>query len=174
VAGLIFAAISTTNTFLTVCSHSFTTDVLVGSLANRSFADLSDRENILYVGIGRAVIIGITVIVLICGVVLMLGGLLKDPLSFFFIAYSVQFALLAPMIFAALPATRRPTPIGALTSIVTGFVTALIVGFGAWYLVQIEADPILGLPPSDWITLTPVVTLVLGSLPLLLLRRSVA
>jgi Na+/proline symporter len=173
IAGLIFAAVSTTNTFLTVCSHSFTTDVLVGSFANRSFADLSKRENILYVGIGRSVIVGITVIILIFGVVLMLGDVLKDPLSFFFIAYSVQFALLAPMVFSVLPMARRPTSTGALISIVIGFVTALLVGFGAWYLGQIGAGAVMGLPPSDWITLTPVVTLVIGSLPLLLLRREV-
>lgn len=167
-SGLVFAAVSTTNTFLNVCSHSLTTDVLVGSFSHKEMGELSEKQNRLYVGIGRAVIIAISSTLVVAFALLTESGLLKDPLSFFFITYSVQFALLAPMILSILPMRFRPTPSTALASIYIGFAVALIVGFGSWLLGRPGGPAsIFGLAPSDWGTLTPVVTVLVGFVPLL-------
>jgi Na+/proline symporter len=167
ISGLVFASISTTNTFLNVCSHSFTSDILVGSLANKSLANLQPAENSFYVRVARITIIGLVLLIFTCFVVLTTSGLLADPLSFFFIAYSVQFALLAPMIMSALPRRWRPSSTAALWSLYLGFATALVIGFGMWLLIQTGDKPILSLAPSDWLTLAPVVTIGLGFAPLL-------
>ncbi len=176
VSGLIFAAVSTTNTFLNVCSHSLTTDVLVGSFAHKEMGELTEKQNRTYIRIGRTVILGLAVLIAVVFAFFVQTGLLKDPLSFFFITYSVQFALLAPMAISVLPARLRPSAPVALTSICIGFVIALAVGFGAWMLMQDGSTPSLGLAPSDWETLTPVVTVIIGFLPLLFAvgRRLVA
>lgn len=168
VSGLVFAAVSTTNTFLNVCSHSLTTDVLVGSIAHKEMGELTDKQNRTYIRIGRAVIIAIALLISIVFSLFIRTGLLKDPLSFFFITYSVQFALLAPMALSVLPARLRPPATVAFFSICLGFVVALGVGFGAWMLMEANSPAVLGLAPSDWETLTPVVTVLVGLVPLLL------
>jgi len=168
-SSLVFAGVSTTNTFLNVCSHSLTTDILVGSLAHKEMSELTDKQNRLYVGLGRAIIIGLAAVLVVVFAIFTTLGLLKDPLSFFYITYSVQFALLAPMVLSILPKRFRPPPSAALLSIYLGFFVAITVGLGAWFLMQPGGpDMILGLKPGDWETLTPVVTLGIGLVPLLL------
>ena len=56
----------------------------------------------------------------------------------------------------------------ALVSILTGFVCALFAGFFFWHAVQQNQGPILGIAPSDCLTLTPVITFIVGLLPLLI------
>ncbi|HTD36933.1 MAG TPA: hypothetical protein VK669_05435 [Candidatus Limnocylindrales bacterium] len=166
VCGLIAAGLSTTNTFLTVSSHSLTTDVLVVSLANRRMKDLTAEESKAFVGIARAVIVGIGSFIVLIFAGLTASQLLTDPLSFFYIAYSIQFALLAPMFFTVVPRGRRPSSGAALLSLALGFAAALVIGFGSWLLLQRQASAILWIAPGDWLTLTPVMTLLLGLIPL--------
>ena len=168
--GLLAAAASTTNTFLTVSSHSLTSDVVLVSLAKRSIHGLTAEENRVFVGIGRRWIVncGMGGLIIACFAILITQGLLRDALSFFFIAYSVQFALLAPMIMTWFTKSHRPSPEAALVSILLGFIISLIAGFGFWTLVQRNAAPILAVAPSDWLTLTPVITLVAGLIPLVI------
>lgn len=166
--GLIAAAVSTTNTFLTVCSHSITSDVLVAALANRSISTLNREENAGMVSIARGVIIGMGVLVVTAFLSLTHAGLLNDPLSFFFIAYSVQFALLAPMIMSRLPRERRPSSKAAIVSIFVALIASLGGGFSSWYKMGHGGSSFLWVMPADWLTLTPVVTLIVGLLPLLI------
>ena len=118
--GLLAAAASTTNTFLTVSSHSITSDVVLVSLAKRSIHSLSEGENRAFVTIGRAISVGMGALIIACFAFLLTQGLLKDALSFFFIAYSVQFALLAPMVMTW-PAWKTPSATAALISISPAF-----------------------------------------------------
>lgn len=164
--GLIAAGLSTTNTFLTVSSHSLTTDVLLVSMSHRTLQDLDDKENRTFVGIGRAIIIGTGAVIVLTFAGLTMWGFLTDPLSFFFIAYSIQFALLAPMVMSRVKLPYRPTALAALVSIGIGLVVALSLGFGAWVAIQRSAPPALGIAPGDWLTLTPVFTFFVGLIPL--------
>jgi Na+/proline symporter len=166
--GLVAAALSTTNTFLTVCSHSITSDVLVVSLAKRSIHDLKSDEQRLFVGVARSVIVGMGALVIITYAIFIYGQFLTDALNFFFIAYSVQFALLAPMVMSALTTKLRPGAIAALTSISLGFLTSLIAGFSFWEATQQKAGPWFGIAASDWLALTPALTLLVGLVPLCL------
>jgi len=167
VTGLVFAAVSTTNTFLNVLSHSLTSDVLVGLVARRSMHSFSPDTDRFFVSIARTIIVAVVAVLIIIYAIFTQSGLLRDPLSFFFIAYSVQFALLAPMALSRLPAHRRPGIKSVILSLALGFITALTVGFGSWMLLQSEPQPILFLMPGEWLTLAPVVTLAVGILPLL-------
>ncbi len=171
IVGLVFAGVSTTNTFLNVCSHSLTTDILMSSFAHKELGELSDPQNDLYVGIGRAVIIMLSAALILIFTLLTYFGLLKDPLSFFFITYSVQFALLGPMLFSVRRPARRPSANSALVSIRTGFSLALIFGFGFWWLSQCGVETVLWVKTNDWLTLTPVLTSALGAIPLAFGRK---
>ena len=171
VSGLVFAAVSTTNTFLTVCSHSLTTDVLVGSTLNATLASLTPEQSRTFTRIAQLVIVGLVSALIVLYVVAVQNRLLTDPLNFFYICYSVQFALLAPMIVSIFSRKFRPGPGAALASIWIGFVVALALGFGSWALTQEKSPPTIGLKAGEWLSLTPVVTLMMGLLPLLLGMR---
>jgi Na+/pantothenate symporter len=167
ISGLIFAAISTTNTFLTVCSCSFTADILVGTRTNAPITKLDPIVDEFYVGVARSVIVAMVALIFACFVAFTLKGWLIDPFRFFFIAYSVQFALLPSVIMSALAPAVRPSSGAVLISLVTGFIASLFLGFGAWFLAQVRTEPILSLPPDQWLPLAPVATIILGFVPLI-------
>jgi hypothetical protein len=171
---LLAAAMSTANTFLIVCGHSFVSDLLIAVAKGSAMNQLSeDQEHAFdqdraFVAIARASIIGMGVFVIVTWLLLSSAGLLSDPLSFFFIAYSIQFALLVPMVFARLPQSLWPSPKAVFHSIWLGALAALGGGLGFWMLVQAGADPILGVGVADWLALTPVITWLVGMSALIL------
>jgi len=163
ITGLIAAAVSTTNTFLTVSSHSLTSDVLLTSFAARSIHNLNKQENQGFVRIG-----GILVVAGGAIIVLLFGGLqgqslLYDPLKFFYIAYSFQFALLAPVVMTRVSRFYRPSSAAALAGIIVGIIAAAGFGVGSWAFGRY--DPTFA--KSDWLALTPIVTFGAGLMPLL-------
>jgi hypothetical protein len=166
VSGLVFAAVSTVNTFLTVCSHSLTTDVLATLTTRREMQELSPEQDKLFVGIARIAIVTFTFALIALYGLFTFAGLFDDPLNFFFITYSVQFALLAPMVFSAIGEAHRPSAIAAFVSIAVGFVVALGYGFGCWWQVHINAPPFLVFDANTWLSLTPIATLLAGLIPL--------
>jgi Na+/proline symporter len=109
--GLAFlaAAMSTANTFLIVSGHSFVSDLLMVIAKKNTIHEIDKKNESTYISIARSVITGMGVFVILVWVVFNVTGLLNDPLSFFFIAYSIQFALLAPMVFSRLSASYHPS-----------------------------------------------------------------
>lgn len=165
ISGLIFAAISTANTFLTVCSHSLTTDVLVGSALNVPMNNLTAEQSQTLTKVARMVIVGFAALVMVFYGIAIWLDLMSDPLSFFYITYSVQFALLAPMVVSVM--AWRPSASWAVVSVWIGVITSLGLGFYSWHAMQSGVPILIGRPPVDWLTLTPVVTAVVGAIPLL-------
>lgn len=163
-AGLVMAAISTADTFLIVCSHSFVNDIMLQALNKSRFVDLKPVEDRAYVGIARSTSIAMSVAVILTWVSLVRIGILSDALSFFFIAYSVQYSLLAAVVAAAC-FPSRVSPCATFVSIALGIMTALGVGFGSWIALGNETASMLWLSPAEWLTLSPVVTVVASSLP---------
>ncbi len=168
---LLAAAMSTANTFLIVSGHSFVSDLLMTLAKRRTFHDLSASEQRWFLGVARGTIFGMTMFIIITWIVLTTLSLLTDPLSFFFIAYSIQFALLAPMVLARLPRKLWPSSGPVVISVLISVLSSLIGGFGMWILIQKGDAPILGLNPSSWLTLTPVIAVVMGGIPLFFGRR---
>ncbi|HEX8527585.1 hypothetical protein [Allosphingosinicella sp.] len=168
ITGLVFAAVATTNTFLNVLSHSLTSDVLVGILARRGLHSFSPDTDRFLVSVARVLIVSVVALLIVLFAVFSNAGLMRDPLSFFFIAYSLQFALMGPMIVSAVPKGYRPGGWSVNASLVVGFLAAIFVGFGSWAHMQRQGADILGLPPVDWLTLAPVVTVFVGLLPLII------
>jgi phage-related holin len=168
ITGLVFAAVSTTNTFLNVLSHSLTSDVIVGLIARRDLHSFSPETDRFLVSLARSIIVSVVALLVVLYAVFTQTGLLRDPLSFFYIAYSIQFALLAPMAMSAVPRSWRAGAKSVILSLALGFIAALVVGFGSWLLLQGESQPVLYLMPGDWLTLAPVVTLIIGLVPLVI------
>lgn len=165
-SGLIAAAVSTTNTFLTVSSHSFTTDILISSMTTRSIHNLDALENGAFVKFAGALVVAAAVIIVLLHAALTASGLLSDPLKFFYIAYSFQFALLAPVAMTRVPPSFRPSSIAVLLSLWLGLIAAPTIGLGSWLLSESHVVTILQLTPNDWLVLTPVITFVAGLIPL--------
>ncbi|SDD85124.1 Na+/proline symporter [Sphingomonas sp. YR710] len=167
VSGLIFAAISTANTFLNVCAHSLTSDVLLGSAIGKSISEISNERSIELARFARILIIGLVAFVIIVYAICVSFRVLTDPLSFFYITYSTQFALLSPIAMCFLPKVKRPSPLFAIASIWIGFLVSFAVGISAWVAMQAGSKGTMGLAPGDWLTLAPVAAVVIGALPLL-------
>jgi len=164
---LLAAAMSTANTFLIVCGHSFVSDLLIAVARKAPIGSLSEDQDRAFLAVARGSIIGMGVFVICTWLVLSATGLLVDPLSFFFIAYSIQFALLAPMVFARLPRRLKPSGRAVFHSIWIGVVVSLACGLGFWVRMQKDSSPLIGLPLSDWLALTPVLTWIAGTVVLL-------
>jgi Na+/proline symporter len=168
VCGLIAAGLSTANTLLNVSSHSLTTDVLLVSLGRKSLHLIDEKESRTFITRGKAIVIALGVAVVLSFAFLQSWGLLSEALIFFFITYSIQVALLAPMVMTWFDTKYRPSANAALISIAIGLSVTLIVGFGSWLMLLLkQTEPILSLSPSDWLTLTPVITFLIGLVPLI-------
>jgi hypothetical protein len=158
---------STANTFLIVSGHSFVSDLLLAVAKNTSLHSISETENRVFVAIAQGLIVGMGVFVILTWVIIYECGLLTDPLSFFFIAYSIQFALLAPMVWARLPTRFAPSGAAVFNAIRVGIVVSLSGGIGFWLCSRQGVDPILGIPAAEWLALTPVLVLIAGMFVLL-------
>jgi len=169
---LLAAAMSTANTFLIVSGHSFISDLLLAVSKHTDIHSLTDKQNRIFVIIARSSIIGMGVFIIFTWVILNIFGLLKDPLSFFFIAYSIQFALLAPMVFSCLRNRFRIPARSVFNSIWLSVLISLVFGVWFWILSQQNIPSVLGLNPVDWLSLTPVIAFLVGILNLLIgIRR---
>jgi len=161
---LMAAAMSTANTFLIVCGHSFVSDVLIALSKNIPIGSLSNIDSKSFVAIARSSIIGMGVLVVAIWLALINFRLMVDPYNFFFIAYSVQFGLLAPMVVSRLPKRYWPSADAIFLSIVVGFISSIVLGFGLWSLIQKGLKTMAGVGMIDWLTLTPVLTFFIGSI----------
>jgi Na+/proline symporter len=163
---LVLAGLSTTDTFLTVCGHSLVSDILIGVKKRSSFGDLTPEQSLAFTTLGRAIIVGMGIAVIIVWFIFAHLQILYDPLTLFFVAYSVQYALLCPVIFAM---RRNKLPAkAAMWSIGLGILTSLFFGLGSAIRLAAGGGPIMGFAPEVWLALTPVMTVIVGGLVLLL------
>lgn len=154
--GFLMAAISSVDTFLIVASHSFVSDAIVGVYRGQRFGHLDDEENRFLTRLGRLTIIWMAVGALAIGILLDYVQVFSNPLDLFFAAYSLQFALLPPVIvglwggtllpssmprwlkqmWAALPFvtsdpfSKRVSATAILIGLVCGFLASLASGLG--------------------------------------------
>lgn len=160
--GLIMAAASTADTFFVVMSHSFTTDILI-SKTNKSLGQIDEKQNLLFGSVGRIVVISSTFIIMIVWFLLSKFNLLNSPLDLFYIAYSVQYALLPALIFGIF--FKRKHTSTAILSIISGIISTLFIGF---YFSPKSAAGIsteyLALRPDQWMGLLPFTTFVISGL----------
>lgn len=166
--GLWMAAMSTADTFLTVATSSLVQDALLVRKEPDPDPEQEKGRQLALVGLSRALMIGLGVGLLGIWIVLHLSGVLVDVSSFFFVVYGVQFALMAPVILTFIKRDRRPPCQAVTRAVIVGVVVSLLVGFGSWGYMKATGDSsILGIKGSEWMTLTPVVTSLVGLLLLL-------
>ena len=102
------------------------------------------------------VILGVFVSVL--WIVLNYSGLIVDPLNFFFVAYSVQFALVGCIVFGA--ARLGTNPHAGVVSVSIGVFFSLVLGvFGLWSLSR-GVEPFEILSTEQVVSLCPVFAIV--------------
>jgi Na+/proline symporter len=174
---LLAAAMSTANTFLVVSGHSIVSDLLLDtknkeilyksrkqlSTEDEEALKLEESLNFTYILYAKVSILCVGICTLIAWLCFQYFNLLSQALNFFFIAYSIQFSLLASMVCSKLPDKYRPKARWVFFSILSGVITTILCGIGFWSLIQANTKEFLGLPVADvWFPLTPVITFVVG------------
>lgn len=165
---LVMAGLSTADTFLLVCGHSFVSDLLVGIGKHSTFAQLSEAENRLFTGVGRAAIIVMGLIVMALLPLLGWLELLDNPLALFYLAYSIQFALLAPVV-ASLWKKKPPTG-GVLLALLLGIAASLAWGFGFSIAGTTGWQGIWGITVDEFVYFAPAPPIIVGFAVILLSR----
>jgi len=158
--GLIMAAISTIDTLLIVVSHIFNVDLGLSLKNINNFDDVEKNqldENLLLRG---RVIIGIIGLITFFGWIFMLNmKLLVDPLSLFFITYTIQFALAIPVIVAK----NKSMQSSLMTILIILISTVFTLLIGLWGMLNIEETILtLGMTPASWLALLPVFPVIIG------------
>ena len=156
------AGLSTADTFLIVAGHSFVSDILVGIFKKETFGQLTETESRLFANIGRMIITLMGIFVIFVFFILKFTGLLSNPLIMFFCVYSLQFALLAPILLGFTSKIKKASV--AFYSLLTGLIISSIWGFG-FAIAGLNGVPsFLGITIDEWVYLTPVPTIVFGYL----------
>lgn len=156
----VMAGVSTADTFLIVSGHSLVSDLLVGLGRNESFASIPGRESVLFASVARSVVVFMGLFVLMMYAVMQWLGLLTNPLAIFYLAYSIQFALLAPVVGALL--RSRPRAEYALAALVAGIVSAVGWGFGFALAGVQGVTTIWGHAIDEWVYLAPLPPMAVG------------
>lgn len=153
-AALVTAALSTADTFLVVCGHAIMADFLVGGRRRTTYSALPDEDSRVLTILGRVIITILGVIVIVIGSLFHVFELWKDPYTVFFIAYGVQFALLAALVFGSFTKYRNARAAGTsiiLTVVVTVGVSLFALGratAGEPKLLGIDAYTVIYLMPT--------------------------
>ena len=158
----VLAAFSTADTFLLVCGHSFVSGVMPGAFRRESVGELDGSAHELLAGVGRAVVVFMGLGVVGVFFALSSSGLLEDPLLLFYLAYSVQFSLLAPVVFSR--GKTRPPPRAALFALIASLLVSIGWGFGFALTGNTWLADRLGITLTDVLYLTPIPTQVVGIL----------
>lgn len=158
----VMAGLSTSDTFLIVCGHSFVSDLLVGVGQHRSLGRLTGPQSRLFMGIARAVIVLMGVLVMLLFFLLRALGLLENPLALFYLAYSIQFALLAPVVASVW--RRKPAPSVVLTALLVAVGVAVAWGFGFALAGKAGVQQFVGLSIDEWIYFAPLPPIAVGFL----------
>lgn len=161
---LLMAAISTADTLLIVCGHSFVSDAIIGAAWGETYGSLNPTENRTAVSLARSTVVIVGLLVIATWKFLEWVGALFDPLTLFFISYSLQYVLLAPVLFSKL--TDRPSSSAALAAVMGGLLASLVSGFGGFVASAHGIESVVGLGPSEWTQLSPVFTAFAGILVL--------
>lgn len=160
------AAMSTANTFLIVCGHSFSSDVWA-----RKFDGCADNNSqTAILDVGRSSIVGMGGFIIGTWLALNLFGLLQAPIRFFFVAYSVQFALLAPLVCVRLPDKLKPSGSAVYYSVWVGIFVSLLWGLGSCLYLHLFSPNATEIQKDTPIVLTPVITWASGTLALVVAR----
>lgn len=166
--GFLAAALSTANTFLVVSGHSLVSDLIVGRGRGLMLGQLNERDSKLLTTVARAIIVALSALVILVYFVLRQLDVLGDPLSLFYLAYSVQFALLAPVVAATW--RTKPSAKTVFFALMGSLLVSLIWGFGFSMAGKMGIQSAFGLGISDLIYLAPVPPMIVGFL-LLVVRR---
>jgi len=158
----VMAGLSTSDTFLIVCGHSFVSDLVVGVGRHASLGELKDRESRLFMGIARAVIVVMGVLVMLLFLLLQALDLLENPLALFYLAYSIQFSLLAPVVASLWQ--RKPSPSVVLAALLAAVGVSVAWGFGFAIAGKGGVQQFVGLSIDEWIYLAPLAPMAVGFL----------
>ena len=166
--GLIMAAASTVDTFFVVIGHSFTTDILI-STTDKPLGELDEKRNKLFGSVGKIVILLSSLLIMIVWGILNYTNSLNDPLSLFYIAYSVQYALLPALLLGIF--MKKKSIYSAIISIIVGIITSqFIVFFFLKPYQDFSTTKYLILTADQWIGLLPLITSLVSAIAFLIVN----
>jgi hypothetical protein len=161
--GLVVAAISTADTFVVVATHSLSVDFLPHLQGDTSLSSNADDKSELTIFRARVMTACLGAAVLLLWYTL--RSALDNPVGAFFVVYTVQFALLSPVVFGFWTATR--SYLAALTGMLCGVSTAVVVGL--WTLIGAgDRSAFAGFTANDVTSLLPAIVFVVGAVTHLL------
>ena len=158
--GLVMAAISTIDTFLVVIGHVLNVDLGLTRQGVSNLKNLTREQDWFVLQRGRLIILLSPVAILAMWFLMMRGGWLRDPLSLFFVTYTLQFVVAVPLLAATVPRLRsyRDTTAQLLVS------TMITAGIGCAAMFNLGSTrTILGLDPASWMALLPLVPVLIGA-----------
>ncbi|MEM9374660.1 MAG: hypothetical protein AAGA72_00460 [Pseudomonadota bacterium] len=169
--GMVMAAISTVDTFLIVIGHVVNVDFALTKQGVGRLDELSDPQNKFVKERGRLFILLSSPIIIIGWFILEGLGWLFDPLSLFFVTYTLQFVLAVPLLAGTFASGRSYRTTLACVSL-GATVTA---GIGIYGMLNLSSEhTYLGLAPASWLAVLPVLPIIIGVVlfgPLIISRR---
>lgn len=158
--GILMAAISTIDTFLVVIGHTLNVDLGLSLRKVKSFDEVEKQflDKPLLVR-GRAFILFSSIAVFIGWLIMLNLDLLVDPLSLFFVTYTIQFCLAIPVL-----ATRnKKTCNSKTTSFVILFSAIITTTIGLYGMLNLSSSEIFILfAPATWLAILPIIPIVIG------------
>ena len=158
---LVMAGASTADTFITVSSHSVISDIFVSS-KGRDYGDLNSDESQMITWVARAIIMLVGILSIVLWYFANQFGLLVNAADLFFVVYSVQYALMAPIIYIIL-SQKSLFPNATTASIIISVAVSLYIGISGLFYISRGVDAAwFGLHPADMIALSPIACTMVG------------
>lgn len=158
---LLFAALSTADTFLIACTQAIVGDVILtkGNIDANRWWERSETRQSPTVVMSQGVLVLLGGAIVVVWFVVTQYKLMIDPLNFFFVAYSVQFALVGSVVFGIGKKVRKSAHAG-MVSVTAGWVAGL--GLGVWGIISVaaEAEPFGVLTSAQVVSLSPVFCII--------------
>jgi Na+/proline symporter len=157
---LIMAAISTLDTFLIVLSHVLNLDLGLSKRGHRSLNEIEPAMDRMLLLRGRLIVLVLSFAIFAGWLAFNAAGWLADPLSLFFVTYTIQFALGMPVVAGLYPQFRSPRTV---QGVIVGSAVAT-VAVGAWAMHNLgDETATFGLTPASWMALLPVLPILVGA-----------
>ena len=154
---ILAATFSTADTFLSVATHTAVIDLLFPWVGVSSYNTVSEKEGDFYLSRSRILVLFIGLGASLVGAVAFSMGLLSDAFNLFFVAYSVQYALLLVVImpifgFSKIKPAKYAVICGVISSFVFGVILIAINAYGISSILGHSVSTLIG-----WIPLITVI-----------------
>lgn len=164
---LVMAGLSTADTFLTVSAHSLVSDIFMAS-KGKDYSEINEAESQRMTWFARAVLLGVGLISLFLWAYTRESSLILNNASdLFFSAYSVQYALMAPILCIVF-FRKKLASYSVVIGIMFSVATSLVISYLGLSALTNGQESLYGLYPADVLALAPLICTIVGVFVLVL------